>query len=136
MQCRGFGLRPLTTDIAESLGSMYVTFVHDEFAYPPGTSPPQFGEGEGQSHGGEQEDGRMHASESDEAEYVNFLGLLGLSRSRTSLPASANDPDFLRAEEATGRGIDTKPPARFDHLGRAISAKMRDISVGSQAGRE
>ena len=35
------------------------------------------------------------------------------------------DGSGRREKEETGRRIDTKPPARFDHLGRAISAKMR-----------
>ena len=27
-------MRPLTRDVAESLGCMYATFVHDEYCYP------------------------------------------------------------------------------------------------------
>ena len=33
--CRGYALRPLTRDLAESVGLMYQTYVHDEYVPPP-----------------------------------------------------------------------------------------------------
>ena len=142
-QCRGFGLRPLTSDIAESLGSMYVTFVHDEYAYPPGTTPHQFEEKDAQTHSGADGDGRMHASEEEEAEYASFLGLQGLSISRSKariLPPAdeGGEPGGGAPLEGQGMGalIQAKrpcdSPARFDHVGRAINSKIIGVASVSR----
>jgi len=92
---------------------MYVTFVHDEFAFPPGTTPLQFDEEDSQQQDGIEEE-RLHPSESEIAEHVKFLGLQGLSRA-------------VDAQYTSGGEADTIALARFDHLGRAIRDTLSSL---------
>ena len=77
----------------------------------------------------------MHASEEEEAEYASFLGLQGLSISRSTVrilpPADEGDePGGGAPVERVAMGallLAKSPcdsPARFDHVGRAINTKI------------